>query len=31
MKEHHDWNDSYRDGNLPWDTGLPRSIALHND
>ena len=18
MKEHHDWNESYRDGNLPW-------------
>ena len=25
MKEHHDWNDSYRDGNLPWDTGRPSS------
>jgi len=23
MKEHADWNDSYRDGNLPWDTGVP--------
>lgn len=23
MKEHADWNDSYRDGNLPWDTGRP--------
>ena len=21
MKDHLDWNDSYRDGNLPWDTG----------
>jgi SAM-dependent methyltransferase len=20
-----DWNDRYRDGNLPWDTGLPSS------
>lgn len=25
MKEHRDWNDSYRDGNLPWDTGRPSS------
>ena len=25
MKEHPDWNDSYRDGNLPWDTGRPSS------
>ena len=25
MKEHIDWNDSYRDGNLPWDTGRPSS------
>ncbi len=25
MKDHHDWNDSYRDGNLPWDTGRPSS------
>jgi SAM-dependent methyltransferase len=23
MKEHQDWNDCYRDGNLPWDTGQP--------
>ena len=23
MKEHADWNESYRDGNLPWDTGVP--------
>jgi len=23
MKEHRDWNESYRDGNLPWDTGRP--------
>jgi SAM-dependent methyltransferase len=21
MKDHADWNDSYRQGNLPWDTG----------
>ena len=25
MKEHEDWNDSYREGNLPWDTGRPSS------
>jgi methyl halide transferase len=25
MKEHIDWNDHYRDGNLPWDTGQPFS------
>ena len=25
MKEHIDWNDRYRDGNLPWDTGRPSS------
>jgi len=25
MKEHADWNDSYRDGFLPWDTGRPSS------
>ena len=25
MKEHPDWNDSYRDGNLPWDTGRTSS------
>jgi methyl halide transferase len=25
MKEHPDWNDSYRDGNLPWDTGRSSS------
>ncbi len=25
MKEHPDWNDSYRDGNVPWDTGRPSS------
>jgi len=23
MTEHLDWNDRYRDGNLPWDTGRP--------
>jgi len=25
MIEHIDWNDRYRDGNLPWDTGRPSS------
>lgn len=25
MKDHADWNDSYRDGCLPWDTGRPSS------
>ena len=25
MKEHPDWNESYRDGNLPWDTSRPSS------
>src|SRR5262245_16471205 len=25
MREHIDWNDRYRDGNLPWDTGQPSS------
>jgi methyl halide transferase len=25
MTEHIDWNDRYRDGNLPWDTGRPSS------
>ena len=25
MKDHIDWNGSYRDGNLPWDTGQPSS------
>lgn len=23
MKEHQDWNECYRDGQLPWDTGRP--------
>jgi len=23
MTDHIDWNDRYRDGNLPWDTGRP--------
>lgn len=23
MSEHRDWNESYREGNLPWDTGHP--------
>ena len=25
MAEHRNWNDRYRDGNLPWDTGRPSS------
>ncbi len=25
MPEHRDWNESYREGNLPWDTGRPSS------
>jgi len=25
MKSHADWNESYREGNLPWDTGHPSS------
>ena len=25
MTEHIDWNDRYRDGELPWDTGRPSS------
>jgi len=25
MTEHNDWNDRYRDGSLPWDTGRPSS------
>jgi SAM-dependent methyltransferase len=25
MTEHADWDDRYRDGNLPWDTGRPSS------
>ena len=25
MTERADWNDRYRDGNLPWDTGRPSS------
>ncbi len=24
-----DWNDRYRDGNLPWDTGLPSTELQH--
>ncbi len=28
MTDHIDWNDRYRDGNLPWDTGRPSS-ELH--
>jgi SAM-dependent methyltransferase len=26
--EHTDWNDRYRDGNLPWDTGRPSSELI---
>jgi SAM-dependent methyltransferase len=25
MTEHRDWNESYRGGDLPWDTGRPSS------
>ncbi|HTM56568.1 MAG TPA: class I SAM-dependent methyltransferase [Pirellulales bacterium] len=25
MSQHTDWNDRYREGNLPWDTGRPSS------
>jgi len=25
MNQHTDWNDRYREGNLPWDTGRPSS------
>jgi SAM-dependent methyltransferase len=25
MPDHTDWNDRYRDGDLPWDTGRPSS------
>lgn len=25
MAEHRDWNENYREGNLPWDTGRPSS------
>lgn len=25
MTEHSNWNDRYRDGNVPWDTGQPSS------
>src|SRR5438876_11252183 len=25
MTEHIDWNDRYRDGSVPWDTGRPSS------
>src|SRR5215510_6728110 len=28
MAENIDWNDRYRDGNLPWDTGQPSSELL---
>jgi hypothetical protein len=35
MIENIDWNDHYRDGNLPWDTGRPSSelqrvLTQHN-
>jgi SAM-dependent methyltransferase len=35
MKEPIDWNDHYRSGNLPWDTGVPSSelqlaLSRHN-
>src|SRR6478672_4431048 len=34
MKDHTDWNDHYRDGNLPWDTGRASSelqrVFSHN-
>jgi SAM-dependent methyltransferase len=35
MKEPIDWNDHYRSGNLPWDTGVPSSelqlvVSHHN-
>ena len=29
MTEHTDWNDRYRDGNLPWDTGRPSAQLQH--
>jgi SAM-dependent methyltransferase len=29
MHEHIEWNDRYRDGNLPWDTGQPSSELHH--
>ncbi len=34
MKDHIDWNENYRDGNLPWDTGHPsaelqRVVSAH--
>jgi len=35
MTEHIDWNDRYRDGNLPWDTGRPsselQSVLIQNN
>jgi SAM-dependent methyltransferase len=35
MTENIDWNDRYRDNNLPWDTGQPsselqRALSLHS-
>jgi SAM-dependent methyltransferase len=29
MIEHINWNDRYREGNLPWDTGRPSSELQH--
>jgi SAM-dependent methyltransferase len=29
MTEHIEWNDRYRDDNLPWDTGRPSSELQH--
>jgi methyl halide transferase len=29
MHDHIEWNDRYRDGNLPWDTGQPSSELQH--
>src|SRR3954462_3180467 len=29
MTEPIEWNDRYRDGNLPWDTGRPSSELQH--
>jgi SAM-dependent methyltransferase len=29
MTEPNDWNERYRDGNLPWDTGQPSSELQH--
>jgi len=29
MTEPSDWNERYREGNLPWDTGRPSSELQH--